>query len=230
MEALPRQGGVTVPTSWVVGERHGRAGELHHRQPPDDTGRTADWLVVDRPAIVLGSAQRDGEIDVEACVASGVEVARRRSGGGAVLMVPGEMLWLDVVVPRDDPLWDDDIGRAMWWLGDVWAEALTASGVDGVEVHRGPVQHTPWSRRVCFDGVGAGEVLVHGAKAVGVSQRRTRHWLRLQSSVHQVWRGDLMGSCLSAPQPVADELRSPWCWPGDPDVLVATVQSSLRSR
>ena len=63
------------------------------------------------------------------CEAAGVDVVRRRSGGGVVLLVPGECLWLDVVVPRDDPRWDDDVARAMWWLGEVWCQALAAVDV-----------------------------------------------------------------------------------------------------
>ena len=40
--------------------------------------------------------------------------------------MPGEVLWVDVVVPADDPLWDDDVGRATHWLGELWAAALAA--------------------------------------------------------------------------------------------------------
>ena len=39
----------------------------------------------------------------------GVAVVRRRSGGGAVLLDPGGVVWVDVVVPRHDPRWDDDV-------------------------------------------------------------------------------------------------------------------------
>ena len=68
---------------------------------------------------------------------AGIEVVRRRSGGGAVLLVPGEVLWVDVVVPRDDALWDDDVGRATHWLGELWVRALTRCGVAGATVHTG---------------------------------------------------------------------------------------------
>jgi hypothetical protein len=43
-----------------------------------------------------------------------------------------------------------------------------------------------WSTRVCFAGLGPGEVVTPtGAKVVGLSQRRTRHGARLQSVVHR---------------------------------------------
>ena len=42
------------------------------------------------------------------------------------------------------------------------------------------METTRWSSTVCFDGVGAGEVLLAARKLVGISQRRTRHAARLQ--------------------------------------------------
>jgi lipoate-protein ligase A len=197
----------TSGSAWAI-EHHVGAASTFHALQPDGHRRAAWWLDVDRPALVLGSTQPESVADLHACAHAHVEVVRRRSGGGAVLLVPGQCAWLDVVVPRDDALWDDDIGRSMWWFGQVWADALAASGVRDVEVHRGPVRHTEWSRLVCFDGLGAGEVTVGGRKAVGISQRRTRGWVRMQSSVHLA-PPDLLVSLLSPPRPTADELRPP---------------------
>jgi lipoate-protein ligase A len=108
--------------------------------------------------------------------AKGIEVARRRSGGGAVLVMPGDPVWVDVWVPREDPLWNDDVGRAFDWLGDAWTAALTSLGARGVRAHRdGFAACTRWSSLVCFGGVGTGEVVTaDGRKVVGISQRRTR--------------------------------------------------------
>jgi lipoate-protein ligase A len=91
-------------------------------------------------------------------------------------------VWVDVCVPRDDPLWTDDVSRAGWWLGDAWVKALGAG-----EVHRGPMVRTPLSDRVCFAGLGPGEVTVGAAKLVGVSQRRTRVGAIFQCTVPLVW-------------------------------------------
>src|SRR5438552_1888677 len=101
--------------SWLISRAAGPAGELHAR--PLAAARTLTWCDVERPALVLGSAQRDDP------VAADVDVVRRRSGGGAVLVVPGQMVWADVTVPAGDPLWETDVSRAFWWLGDVWAAA-----------------------------------------------------------------------------------------------------------
>jgi lipoate---protein ligase len=219
VEAVSRQGELTADSAvsasspgWAI-ERHlGPASTFHALEPTGE--RLVWWLDVERPALVLGSAQPDTVVDQDACQAAGIEVVRRRSGGGAVLLVPGECVWLDVVVPHGDPLWHDDIGRSMWWLGEVWAEALMSLGCDDVRVHRGPVQHTPWSRLVCFDGLGAGEVTVGGRKAVGISQRRTREWGRLQSCVnlaplHGVPSISALVDLLAPPRPAVDDLRAP---------------------
>lgn len=167
---------------WILASERGSAAELHRRGVPDPAARHVDVLRVARPALVLGSAQPATDADVEACGAAGVEIVRRRTGGGAVLVGPGDPLWVDVVIPAGDLLWEDDVGRAFLWLGDVWAAALRSVGVDG-DVHRGPLQRTPWSRAICFAGLGTGEVTVGGRKLVGISQRRTRAGTRFQCAV-----------------------------------------------
>ncbi len=130
------------------------------------------------------SASAQPDADVRAGI--DIDVVRRRSGGGAVLVVPGEVLWIDVIVPSGDPLWADDVGRAFHWLGDVWAAALAERGIEG-EVHKGPLVRTPWSAAVCFAGLGPGEVTVDGKKVVGISQRRTRAAARFQCAALGRW-------------------------------------------
>ena len=58
----------------------------------------------------------------------GVELARRRGGGGAVYLGPGEQLWLDAWIPRDDPLWVADVSAAAEWVGAWWTDALAGAG------------------------------------------------------------------------------------------------------
>lgn len=212
--------------AWRIGTRRGSAATLHGLVPTGQE-RTAEWFEVDRTALVLGSAQRDEVVDREACAAADIDVVRRRSGGGVVLLVPGEMLWLDVVIPRGDHRWDDDVATSMWWLGELWCEALALAGTAGATVHRGGLTHTEWSRLVCFDGLGSGEVLVDGRKAVGISQRRTRDWLRLQSSVHLAWRPELLVSLLAPPAPTVARLRAPFTYDADPDLLTHAVEAVL---
>jgi lipoate-protein ligase A len=203
--------------------RRGSASELHSIEP-DGSARAAWWMEVERPAVVLGSTQRLGAVDADACRVAGVDVVRRRSGGGAVLMLPDEIMWLDVVVPRNDLHWDDDVGRSMWWFGEVWAGALDRVGVERVDVHRTTPLQTAWSRTVCFDGIGSGEVTVDGVKAVGISQRRTREWARLQSAVHLRWRPDLLTRLLTPPAPAPTDLADVWTLPA---ALAAAVRERV---
>ena len=172
--------------SWPVERLRGSAGALHDRPLGPDVTRRVLVLEVERPALVLGSTQRETDADVLALDAFDVELARRRSGGGAVLLVPGQTLWVDVELPRADPLWDDDIVRSFEWLGQSWLLALAELGVQA-DVHRGGVRETAWSRKVCFGGLGPGELTVGGHKLVGISQRRTRDGARFQCVVHRRW-------------------------------------------
>lgn len=134
------------------------------------------------PAIVLGSTQRDEIVDAAFIAARCLEVARRRSGGGAVL-VDESVVWVDFAIARDDPLWDDDIARSMQWLGRLWARALARIDIVA-EVHKGPAVVTPLARALCFCGIGHGEVVVEARKAIGISQRRTRDGARFQTMLH----------------------------------------------
>lgn len=159
---------------------------LHDRPLGPDVVRRAEVLRVERAALVLGSTQPEADADRIALEAGGVELVRRRSGGGAVLLVPDDTLWIDVELPRHDPLWDDDVGRAFHWIGALWTAALADLGV-GAAIHAGPVLETRWSRWVCFGGLGPGEVTVGGRKLVGISQRRTRDGARFQCVLHRRW-------------------------------------------
>lgn len=159
------------------------AAAFHARVVPEPA-RPAVWVhEITRPALVLGSTQRDDVVDADAVAARDVDVVRRRSGGGAVFLAPGEVVWVDVIVPAGHPGWSDDVHGPMVWLGRHLREAIAEASdgaPDGLRVHEGAMETTAWSSLVCFDGVGAGEVLVGAAKLVGISQRRTRDAARLQ--------------------------------------------------
>jgi lipoate-protein ligase A len=174
---------------WVVERTAGSAAAFHERAVALPAARAVWQFTVTEPAVALGSAQPLAHVDDAAARDRGLVIVRRRSGGGAVLLRPGDPLWIDVVIPRDDPLWLDDVGRSSWWLGETWRRALGTLGVPlgDVDVHRGPLQRTEWSDRVCFAGLGAGEVSVGSRKVVGVSQRRTRHAARFQCAALLHW-------------------------------------------
>jgi lipoate-protein ligase A len=191
---------------WNHEHRSGPAGE--HLAAPAAEHRLVRLLDLTRPAVILGSSQPEATIDAGRAAAAGVDVARRPSGGGAVLVVPGEAIWADVFLPAGDPLWRDDVGVAFHWLGRAWAEALTEVGVTA-RAYEGPMRHSVWSKLICFAGVGPGEVLDAGSggKIVGLSQRRTRTHARFQCCALLRWDPAALVALLAAPPveaPVAD--------------------------
>ena len=178
---------IAPESAWKFEHHVGAAAPFHGREVDDPAIRSVWWFEVSTPALVLGSTQDLNVVDHEAAAVAGIEVARRRSGGGAVWLAPGLVTWVDVVVPATDSLWDDDIGRSAHWLGEVWVEVLGGLGLAGARVHRGPMVTTPWSGLICFAGLGPGEVMVDSHKVVGVSQRRTRSGARFQCAVLHGW-------------------------------------------
>ena len=180
----------TLPnTSWKLHTEHVSAGEQHGRDLVSERGV---WDVrVTQTALVLGSRQDASLLNVDQCGRNNVEVVRRRSGGGIVFLAPGEHVWLDVVVPRGDVLWSDDVAQASWWLGDVWVQTLHSLGMSDVSVHRESLSSDAWGDLLCFAGVGPGEVVQQGnetvSKVVGISQRRTREYARFQCTIYTKW-------------------------------------------
>ncbi len=180
---------------WSVTRTRGPAASLHERPVPDHVVPSVWVHHTTRPALVLGSTQPLELVHIDAAAAAGVEICRRRSGGGLVPIEPESNLWVDVVVPSGDPLWHDDIGRSFEWLGRVWADALRDIGVEST-VTVGRWQPGPLGRLWCFAGLGPGEVVARGRKVVGLSQRRTRTAARFQTMAmtapHPPWADVLL--------------------------------------
>jgi len=176
---------------------------------------------VDR-ALVLGSSQPAGIADAKACAREGVRIVRRRSGGGVVLVEPGGQLWVDLLVPAGDALWEPDVGRAAWWVGEAWARALASVGLSGAAVWKGAFARRPGGDLSCFATLGAGEVTWSpeerpapgGAvatldsvdpalassfgrtKLVGIAQRRTKFGTLFQCSCLLRWEPERLVSLL----------------------------------
>lgn len=194
--------------TWEIRRERGRAADLHRRSAEMASApgarRTACLMEAVAPALVLGSAQPESHVDAAATRAAGVDVVRRRSGGGAVLVGTASVVWVDLLVPAGDPLWQPDVGKAAWWVGDSWARALAGVGIEGATVWKAGMRRSAWSDRVCFAGTGPGEVLIGAAKAVGVSQRRTRTAALFQTAAAVTWApAELLGFLSLA----ADERR-----------------------
>lgn len=180
-------------------------------------------------AIVLGSRQRPDLVDLDVCRAAGLDVVRRRSGGGAVLLRPGAAIWIDAVLPHG--VAPDDVRGSMVWIGERWLDALAATlgGSDDLAVHRGGMVCTPWSDLVCFAGIGPGEVLLGGRKLVGLSQRRTRHGLRIQGTLYRRPVTGEIPPLLAAERP-STPLEEPAWLPGLDAATVGELADRLADR
>jgi lipoate---protein ligase len=188
----------TDDARWTVVRSRSTAAEFHALPIPDDPTPQIWVHEVTAPTVVLGSTQRDDVVDYDACAQRGVEVVRRRSGGGAVWLAPDEVVWVDVIIPRDAAGWSDDIHAPMVWLGEHLKAAFRNAGVVDVAVHDGAMVNTEHSRLICFDGLGPGELTCSAGKLVGMSQRRTRSAARLQTCWYTSYRPEAFTRLLRA--------------------------------
>lgn len=185
------------------------------------------WCDFVDSALILGSRQHDNVIDRHRLAAADLGLARRRSGGGAVLAVPGSLIWVDLIVGSSAVT--RDVRRSMMWAGDIWRRSLERVGVDGrLTVYQGPLTGDAWGERVCFAGLGPGEVLADGRKLVGLSQRRTRNGARISGALHVDSLLDDTADLLARPIPHG---RPPTIATAAVDVeqLVAALASELTS-
>ena len=136
----------------------------------------------------------------------GVELARRRGGGGAVYLEPARQLWLDAWIPRDDPLWVADVSVAAEWVGAWWVDALARQGQHGFDVHAGRSVPGEFGELVCFAGRGPGEVFHGGRKVVGLSQWRAREGALFSSCAYLRWDPEPLLELLYVDERVREEL------------------------
>jgi lipoate-protein ligase A len=179
----------------------GSPADHHARELPQDERPHLWWFTSSRGAIVLGSAQSADVVDRSECERLDLDIVTRRSGGGLVLVGHDREVWLDVLLPSSHPLWVNDISLASAWLGRAWCDALLDLGVgdtsDLVTVHEGPMEHNELSPLVCFAGRAPGEVFIGRSKAVGISQRRTREWVRFQCALSLRWEPKTMAAVVA---------------------------------
>lgn len=177
-------------SGWTIRWTEGTADDFHRATPPPDPPPEIWIHRPNRPALILGSTQPDGLVDRNAAEADGLEVCRRRSGGGLVFVDPTRDCWIDLIVPAHSRLWDPDIGKAFHWVGHRWAEVLNQPPLALRAVVADSHRTSPAGRLWCFADLGHGEISVEGSKVVGLSQRRTRTWIRIQSLVSWSWPGE----------------------------------------
>jgi lipoate-protein ligase A len=137
-----------------------RAGEA----PP--TLRLYDWT----PATLsLGYAQREDEVDREACLVRGVAIVRRPTGGRAVLHGAGDLTYAIVASEREG--FDSSVALTYCRIAKAIALALADLGVAvGCE----PGDQRPGTKSACFSTATRADLVVQGRKLAGSAQVR-RH-------------------------------------------------------
>jgi lipoate-protein ligase A len=160
------------------------------------------------PTLVLGSTQPAELVAPVAMRDRSVELVRRRGGGGAVYLEPGNHLWLDAWIPRDDPLWSPDVSVAAEWVGQWWIAGLAGLGVHtvGFSIHAGRSVPGRLGELVCFAGRGPGEVFDGDRKVVGLSQWRSREGALFSSCAYASWEPGLLLSLLDVDEASLEEL------------------------
>jgi lipoate-protein ligase A len=187
-----------MTSPWNRHHWRGTAGDFHALNPAGE--RALWWCDVSQPALIVGSSQSVDLIDRDCAMSREIEVVRRRSGGGLVYVHPTDSVWIDVTIPRDDPLWTDDVSSSMLWLGDVFVQALSP-WVAASSFHDRFIAGE-YGRDVCFASHSPGEVFVGPDKLVGISQRRTRDGARFQCVLYRQWTSDTWLSCVTSPHAV----------------------------
>jgi lipoate---protein ligase len=155
----------------------------------DDTPPSAGWSQAQPRSLVLGRSAGDPVADLEAAARLGIEVVRRRSGGGPVVW-DGNLLGLDVWLPRGHPLAPDDVVETYRWLGEALASGLQEVGVSSARVLGIDEARAGWpgstpadlaAGRSCFGGLSPYEVVADGRKVVGLAQVRRPTGTRVTS-------------------------------------------------
>ncbi len=177
---------------WRLRRSFGNANDFHRFEPETDLDKGEIWIhSLPGPALVLGSTQPESLLlpASQRHRDEQQEVTRRRSGGGVVALNPAIDCWIDIFLPISHPRWDPDVGRSFHWVGQAWRRALSdrllPSDADVQVVGRPERRYK--RPLVCFADRGHGEVIVDDRKVVGLSQRRTRSFARIQTLFLARW-------------------------------------------
>ena len=111
--------------SWVFHDWNGSVADFHAADLLEKPERSAWILNVAHDTVVLGSHQPDSDLNQGLAAQLGIDVTRRNSGGGAVWLPAGDVVWIDLVIPAGDSLWTDDVRVAPLWVGELWRDAIT---------------------------------------------------------------------------------------------------------
>ena len=164
---------------------------LAHEANLKDWETPTIWVIEPKDTcLVLGKSEREKSyLNFEYIRENNLNLTTRQSGGGAVLVDPQDILWVDVFVPKNSQLWESDIAKASIGIGNAWNQALKEVKVSS-SVYTGEFLRSTLSDLVCFAGKGPGEIFREGKKILGISQRRSKLGTRFQCALVIEWNPD----------------------------------------
>jgi len=149
----------------------------------------------------LGYAQSyHKEVDEKACLAEGIDVIRRPTGGRAVLHQ--YELTYSVIAPEHDPHVSGTVTKSYLRISQALLTGLKAVGVPAEMVACGGLNEA--SSSACFDAPSWYELVVDGRKLVGSAQVRKEGMLLQHGSILLHFDADLLFRLLKFPN---EEIR-----------------------
>ena len=195
--------------SWTIETKHSETA-LAHEANLEEWQKPTIWIIEPKDTcLVLGKSQRGRAfLDLNYLEEQNINLTVRQSGGGAVLVSPEDMLWVDIFIPQGSKFWIPDIAKASIGIGTIWHEALKRLDIE-CSLFEQKFTRSEASDLICFISRAAGELFVKNRKILGISQRRSKFGTRFQCALIINWKPEQMIAAFrSSPIPDLDKLIS----------------------
>ena len=195
--------------SWTIETKYSETA-LAHEANLDEWQQPTIWVIEPNDScLVLGKSQRGRAfLNLSYLEEQSINLAVRHSGGGAVLVAPEDMLWVDIFVPKESKFWIEDIAKASIWIGKIWHNALKRLDIE-CSLFDENFSRSEASDLICFVGRAPGELFINDRKILGISQRRSKFGTRFQCALIINWKPEhMIAAYSSSPIPNLEKLIS----------------------
>ena len=195
--------------SWTIETKYSEPA-LAHEANLEEWQKPTIWIIEPKDTcLVLGKSQRGRAfLNLSYLEEQNINLTVRQSGGGAVLVSPEDMLWVDIFIPQRSKFWIPDIAKASIGIGKIWHDALKRLDLE-CSLFDQKFSRSEASDLICFISRAAGELFVGNRKILGISQRRSKFGTRFQCALIINWKPEQMiAAYRSCPIPDLDKLIS----------------------